>query len=103
MRINHSKKPVRTLCFEDAAAFNHALDTDKRLQNGMQELAEQIPYITEADYIAGILRLFRNAGVKAISSGIPDVAALAKEKLIKCCWKKQKKKNNSLHRREPNR
>lgn len=64
MRINHGKKSVRTLHFKDAAAFNHLLDTDKALQNGMQELAEQIPHITEADYIAGILRLFRNAGLE---------------------------------------
>lgn len=44
--------------------FNHALDTDKTLQKGMQELAEQIPHITESDYIAAVLRLFRNAGLE---------------------------------------
>lgn len=64
MRINHGKKPVRNLCFEGAAAFNHALDIDKALQKGMQELAEQILHIAVADYIAGILRLFRNAGLE---------------------------------------
>ena len=30
----------------------------------MQELAEQIPHITESDYIAAVLRLFRNAGLE---------------------------------------
>lgn len=64
MRIGRCKKPVRILHFEDTAAFNHALDTDKTLQKGMQELAEQIPHITEADYITGVLRLFRNAGLE---------------------------------------
>ena len=64
MRIGRYKRPVRILHFEDAAAFNHALDTDKTLQKGMQELAEQIPYITESDYIAAVLRLFRNAGLE---------------------------------------
>ena len=64
MRIVRYKRPVRILHFEDAAAFNHALDTDKTLQKGMQELAEQIPHITESDYIAAVLRLFRNAGLE---------------------------------------
>lgn len=79
MRINHGKKPVRTLCFEDAAAFNHALDTDKALQNGMQKLAEQIPHITEADYIAGILRLFRNAGLKLSAQEFRTLLLLRKK------------------------
>lgn len=64
MRADHCKKPGRTLHFEDAASFNQALDTDKALQTGMQELAEQVPHITEADYIAGVLRLFGNAGLE---------------------------------------
>lgn len=64
MRIGRCKKPVRILHFEDAASFNQALDTNKALQDGMQKLAEQAPYITEADYITGVLRLFRNAGLE---------------------------------------
>lgn len=63
MKIGYSKKPVHTLRFEDAASFNQALDTDKTLQIGILELAEQVPHITEADYIDGVLRLFRNAGL----------------------------------------
>lgn len=55
MRINHGKKPVCTLCFEDAATFNHALDTDKALQNGIQEMAEQIPHITDTFFVLFIV------------------------------------------------
>lgn len=64
MKIGRYKKPVRTLRFEDAASFNQALDTNQWLQTGMQELAEQVPHITEADYITGVLRLFRDAGLE---------------------------------------
>ena len=63
MEIEHGKKSAPALRFQDAASFNQILDTNQVLQAGIQKLSEQIPYITEEEYIARILRLFRNAGL----------------------------------------
>ena len=64
MRTGHCNKPVRILHFEDAAYFNHVLDTDKALQTGIEELTAQVPNITEEDYIAGFLILLKNVGIE---------------------------------------
>ena len=47
--------------FGDTASFNRIIDTDKTMREDMGKLAEQLPHITEADYVADVLRLFRNA------------------------------------------
>lgn len=64
MRIGRCKKAERILHFEDAASFNRALDTNSTIREGLRKLAEQLPQITEADYVAGVLRLFHNAGLE---------------------------------------
>lgn len=63
MKMNCRRKPEHTLKFEDAAHFNRALDTDEALQDGMAELAEQFPHLTEEDYTARLLCLLHNAGL----------------------------------------
>ena len=63
MKNENDKKSAPALRFQDAASFNQILDTNQVLQAGIQKLSEQISYITEEEYIARILRLFRNAGL----------------------------------------
>ena len=58
------KKLERTLHFEDAARFNHALDTDEELQSGMTELAMEFSSLTEEEYTERFLRLLRRAGLE---------------------------------------
>lgn len=63
MKTNRHRKPEQTLGFTDAARFNRVLDTDETLQDGMAELAAQLPHLTDEDYTARLLRLLHNAGL----------------------------------------
>lgn len=79
MKIGHGKRSATALRFQDAASFNQLLDTNRTLQAGLQELAEQIPDITEADYIARVLRLFRNAGLELSEQEFRTLLAMRKQ------------------------
>lgn len=79
MKIGHGKRSATALRFQDAASFNQLLDTNRTLQAGLQELAEQIPDITEADYIARVLRLFRSAGLELSEQEFRTLLAMRKQ------------------------
>lgn len=53
----------RILGFEEAAAFNKAIDTDERLKNGLDRLARSIPDMTKEEYKKEMLLLFEEAGI----------------------------------------
>ena len=79
MKIGHGKRSATALRFQDAASFNQLLDTNRTLQAGLQELAEQIPDITEAEYIARVLRLFRRAGLELSEQEFRTLLAMRKQ------------------------
>ena len=79
MKIGHGKRSAAALRFQDAASFNQLLDTNRTLQAGLQELAEQRPDITEADYIARVLRLFRSAGLELSEQEFRTLLAMRKQ------------------------
>ena len=79
MKIGHGKRSATALRFQDAASFNQLLDTNRTLQAGLQELAEQIPDITEAEYIARVLRLFRSAGLELSEQEFRTLLAMRKQ------------------------
>lgn len=63
MKTNRQRKPIQSLGFADAARFNRVLDTDETLQDGLAELAVQLPHLTDEDYTVRLLRLLHNAGL----------------------------------------
>ena len=77
--MNRRKKPVQTLGFADAARFNHVLDTDETLQDGMAELAVQLPHLTDEDYTARLLRLLHNAGLDITIEEFKTLLALRRQ------------------------
>ena len=81
MKIGHGKstRSAAALRFQDAASFNQLLDTNRTLQAGLQELAEQIPDITEAEYIARVLRLFCSAGLELSEQEFRALLAMRKQ------------------------
>lgn len=73
------KKKKPSLYFEDAARFNWVLDTNQELQNGMAELAEQFPNLTEESYTQKALELFRKAGLELSAEDMKMLLALRRE------------------------
>ena len=63
MKTVFRKKRAKSLGFEEAAKFNHMLDTNQTLQRGMEQLALAYPYLEEKVYIEKALQLFREAGL----------------------------------------
>ena len=63
MKTVFRKKRAKSLGLEEAAKFNHLLDTNQALQRGMEQLAFAYPYLEEKSYIDKALQLFREAGV----------------------------------------
>ena len=68
-----SRKKRAPLEFEDAVCFNWVLDTNRELQEGLLQLAEQYPHLTEERYTQRLLELFQRAGLElsADVTGIP--------------------------------
>ena len=58
------KKERRTIGFSDSARFNYELDTNEKLKKGLNELTEQLPYLTEGEYREAMLALFRESGLE---------------------------------------
>lgn len=77
--MNCRKKPEQTLGFKDAECFNRVLDTDETLQDGLAELAMQLPYLTEEDYTAQLLRLLHNAGLDITIEEFKALLALRRQ------------------------
>ena len=63
MKTVFRKKRSKSLGFEEAAKFNHLLDTNQALQRGMEQLALAYPYLEEKVYMEKALQLFREAGL----------------------------------------
>lgn len=79
MKINWRRKPKRTLGFADAVRFNRVLDTNKTLQDGMAELAEQSHHLPDEDYTARLLRLLHNAGLDLTVEEFKTLLALRRQ------------------------
>ena len=79
MKMNWRRKPKRMLGFADAVRFNRVLDTDTTLQDGMAELAEQFPHLTDEDYTARLLRLLHNAGLDLTVEEFKTLLALRRQ------------------------
>lgn len=79
MKTNRQRKPEQTLGFEDAARFNRVLDTDKTLQDGMAELAAQLPHLTDEDYTERLLCLLHNAGLDITVEEFKALLALRRQ------------------------
>ena len=62
--------------FEDAARFNWAMDTNESLREGLAELAEQYPEMTEKEYTSQMLVLFRRAGLELSGEELEMLLAL---------------------------
>ena len=63
MKTVFRKKRGKSLEFEEAAKFNHLLDTHRALQRGMEQLVLSYPYLEEKSYMEKALQLFREAGL----------------------------------------
>ena len=79
MKWFHRKKKNQSLHFEDAARFNWALDTNRKLRDGIAELAEQFPRLTEEEYIQRVLELFQRAGLELTGEELKMLLALRRE------------------------
>jgi hypothetical protein len=79
MKTNRQRKTEQTLGFEDAARFNWVLDTNETLQDGLAELAAQLPHLTEEDYTARLLRLLHNAGLDITIEEFKTLLALRRQ------------------------
>lgn len=77
--MNCRRKPEQTLGFEDAERFNRVLDTNETLQDGMAELAAQLPHLTDEDYTARLLRLLHNAGLEITVEEFKTLLALRRQ------------------------
>lgn len=77
MKTVFRKKRAKSLGLEEAAKFNHLLDTNQALQRGMEQLAFAYPYLGEKSYIEKALQLFREAGGGSVRRRFPDSAHLA--------------------------
>lgn len=73
------RKTEQTLGFADAARFNLVLDTDKTLQEGMAELAAQLPHLTDEDYTKRLLRLLHNSGLDITTEEFKTLLALRRQ------------------------
>lgn len=74
-----SRKKRVPLEFEDAVSFNWVLDTNRELQEGLPQLAEQYPHLTEERYTQRLLELFQRAGLELSADELKILLMLRRE------------------------
>lgn len=74
-----SREKRAPLEFEDAVCFNWALDTNRELQEGLLQLAEQYPHLTEERYTQRLLELFQRAGLELSADELKILLMLRRE------------------------
>lgn len=86
-----SRKKRVPLEFEDAVCFNWALDTNRELQEGLLQLAEQYPHLTEERYTQRLLELFQRAGLELSADELKILLMLRRETDCMLLRKEQEK------------
>ena len=89
------KRKRRPLYFEDAARFNWTMDTNEELREGLAQLAEQYPKITEKEYTEQMLVLFRRAGLELSEEDLGMLLALRQKTDQMILQRKEEKKDES--------
>ena len=91
--LGKKKAKKEPLKFEDAARFNWALDTNRELQDGLAQLAQEFPNLTEESYTQKALELFQKAGLELRAEDLPILLALRQE--TDCMLLRQKAEEKS--------
>ena len=89
------KRKRRPLYFEDAARFNWAMDTNEELREGLAQLADQYPKITEKEYTAQMLALFRRAGLELSDEDLGMLLAMRQKTDQMILQRKEEEKDES--------